>query len=558
MKIINFSENIILNEIPTNENINIIYQFFIHKNNDRDNEIKKCLKYNVNNKYITKIYLLNEKIYTNSELGIKSNKIHQYDIKNRLKYKDIFEFINNYNINGYNIFLNADIFLDETINNLNYTDLYKNKIMLALLRYEYNELKNKKTISLESRFDSQDTWIIHSNFKIKKNEEKIFNFEFGKPGCDNKIIYLMNILGYKILNDPYLIKTYHYHKTEIRDYSPKDVINKPWGVIVPNKTDINKIKPSLGIDLNYISNKTNNFKDYNFNDNDKLYNYIENKIKENKNFIIPRIAGIENNYALQGIILYNNNNDNNNDHINEYINKTIHIMKNNAGIKLIDNNSIIKYSLLYLDSFQNCDLYAGWEPFGDVYKYISQSHDFITDTFKKEILWAFVFDIFHYIHSRPWTLSLRGKRILIISAFETSIKDKIENREKIYGIDLFPECTIITIKPPQTQGNEDSQEFDIELKNFTDKLDLIKNDFDIALVSCGGYGNLVCNYIYKILNKSAIYVGGVLQMYFGILGQRWLRERPDIIRLYLNEYWTKPQENEKPKGYNLVEKSCYW
>ena len=37
------------------------------------------------------------------------------------------------------------------------------------------------------------------------------------------------------------------------------------------------------------------------------------------------------------------------------------------------------------------------------------------------------------------------------------------------------------------------------------------------------------------MGKPAIYVGGVLQMYFGILGQRWVRERPDILRMYLNE-----------------------
>ena len=47
-------------------------------------------------------------------------------------------------------------------------------------------------------------------------------------------------------------------------------------------------------------------------------------------------------------------------------------------------------------------------------------------------------------------------------------------------------------------------------------------------------------------------------MYFGILGTRWLRERPDIVKLYLNKYWLKPDENEKPLGYKNIEGSCYW
>jgi hypothetical protein len=47
---------------------------------------------------------------------------------------------------------------------------------------------------------------------------------------------------------------------------------------------------------------------------------------------------------------------------------------------------------------------------------------------------------------------------------------------------LFPGCEIITIRPPQTQGSEKSEEFDIEFYKFTTKLHKIKNDYDIALV----------------------------------------------------------------------------
>ena len=47
-------------------------------------------------------------------------------------------------------------------------------------------------------------------------------------------------------------------------------------------------------------------------------------------------------------------------------------------------------------------------------------------------------------------------------------------------------------------------------------------------------------------------------MYWGILGGRWLNDRPDIIRLFLNEHWTRPKDTEKPKNYNNIEKSCYW
>jgi hypothetical protein len=108
-----------------------------------------------------------------------------------------------------------------------------------------------------------------------------------------------------------------------------------------------------------------------------------------------------------------------------------------------------------------------------------------------------------------------------------------------------------------TQGNCASQEFDIELNNFVNKIKNIKDTFDIALLSCGGYGNLLCSEIYN-MNKSAIYIGGVLQMYFGVYGNRWERERPEIMTIYKNEYWSKPTEDERPDGFENVEKSCYW
>jgi hypothetical protein len=83
------------------------------------------------------------------------------------------------------------------------------------------------------------------------------------------------------------------------------------------------------------------------------------------------------------------------------------------------------------------------------------------------------------------------------------------------------------------------------------------NSFDIALVSCGGYANPICAHMY-LKGKSAIYVGGVLQMYFGILGNRWIKERPDIIKLYHNKYWKRPKPSEKPKNCEKVEGACYW
>ena len=157
----------------------------------------------------------------------------------------------------------------------------------------------------------------------------------------------------------------------------------------------------------------------------------------------------------------------------------------------------------------------------------------------------------------PWTHTLKNKRVLIISPFADSMREKDHKRDKIYGIDLFPDCKLMYIKPPQTQADEPSLTFIQELQKFYKELDAISGNYDIALVSAGGYGNPICNHIYET-GHSAIYIGGVLQMYFGIVGQRWLRERQDVIRCYINEHWTRPSDAEKPKNFDVVEKSCYW
>lgn len=85
-------------------------------------------------------------------------------------------------------------------------------------------------------------------------------------------------------------------------------------------------------------------------------------------------------------------------------------------------------------------------------------------------------------------------------------------------------------------------------------------DFNIALVSCGGFGMLVSDFIFTKLNKSAIYVGGGLQLYFGIIGNRW-KSHPVISKL-INDKWANVLEEDKPAklklNHRLCENSCYW
>ena len=561
MKLIDLSNGSVVQEDICTDPITLFCQFFIDTKLDRAKELRETLAFNMQNPNIAKIILLNERIYSDEELGCSSTeKLVQVNLGKRLQFSDVFKYIAANELKGFHIIANSDIFFDESILNLRKTDIHLHKKMYALLRTEYNPLKPiTQSVLYGPRIDSQDTWIFHSSFPIAREQLPVFEFEFGKPGCDNKLVYLMKVLGFNVINDPFFIKTYHHHTSNVRNYiNTQNALNierimPPYGFSVPyNCHDTCQINNSSRVFQDFLQ-KTKHFTEMTFDDNTVLHDYIA---KTTKPFVIPRIAGIENNYALLGQQIQDKKYPPNSI---EYIQNTLPVMKNNAGIFLSSTSSIIHFSNLYLKAFQNCELYTGWEYHGDVYRGIAASHHYVQQVNPtKQIIWAFALDIFHYIYTTPWTHALRGKRILIISAFEDSIQEKIPIREKIYGIDLFPDCEILTIKPPQTQGTESSREFNVELANFCKRLDLVKDKYDVALVSCGGYGNLVCNYIYETHEKSAIYVGGVLQMYFGILGERWVRERPDIVKLFMNEHWSRPKNAEKPKDYEQVEGSCYW
>uniref|UniRef100_A0A6C0CLL0 Uncharacterized protein n=1 Tax=viral metagenome TaxID=1070528 RepID=A0A6C0CLL0_9ZZZZ len=523
----------------TNDPINIIYQFYVDKNRTRHKELQHSLIFNVKNENVQNIYLINEREYSPQELGVNSPKIKQINVGKRLTFKETFDTIETHNIKGYNVIINADIYVDNTIANIRKTDISETKSCIALLRYDVNMRKKTAmlfqyptTMRLKGlRGDSQDTWIFHSNYNVQSTQRYIFDFPFGKAGCDNKLIYLLKIIGYNLYNTPQSIKTFHLHNSSVRNYNGSDRISPPYYSLFPDCAKIdNTVAP------------------YNFSVNDTLREYLENKIGSDSNFIVPRPqCGPENIVGIHGsdpafVQCLNSNNKN-----------IIHTLKNNAGIKISNSQSCMKYSQMFLDAFDNSDILCIWEP-----SLQNQGTIDITNKYKnKTQIWSIVFDIFHFIFSNPWTLALRGKRILIISPFEDTFKQQFPIREHIYGIDLFPDCTFVTIKPPQTQADQPSEEFDIELDRFYKKLDTIKDQYDIALVSAGGYGNLICGHIYK-QNKSAIYVGGVLQMYFGVYGERWVRERKDVLDLFMNSHWKRPSSSERPKNHTKVEGSCYW
>jgi hypothetical protein len=226
-------------ENQNTDDIYLITQFFIPKSQARKNELTHCLKKNIELSVFKKIFLINEKIYTKDEMGLTEKEmthIHQIIFNNgvRMRYIHAFAVVKKFNLNGYIVISNSDIFFDNSLqNNIRKTSLSKEKALYALLRFEFNEKKLRDCKIFGPRPDSQDSWIFHSKFLPTDVQILSCNFLLGVPGCDNSLAYLFDKFGYKVYNEPCVIKTYHYHMEQSRNYDLSYKIHPPYLFITP-------------------------------------------------------------------------------------------------------------------------------------------------------------------------------------------------------------------------------------------------------------------------------------------------------------------------------------
>lgn len=237
-------------------NIVLILQYFEVKNELRQKELDACLKINCDNPYISKIILLNEKIYMHKIMD--NAKITQINISNRLTYNDVFKYSEKFlNINDIKILINTDIILD-------YRDIkylknirFNNKVF-ALLRNEckipINIFKDGITFDTVEKYvycngnckTSQDVWIFNN---IKSDD--IYDFNLGIRGCDNRIAYLLDKNKYNITNPSKSIKIYHLHEHDQKSHENRERRNyKPF-----SKWEYKMLEPTINEEIEILKLK---------------------------------------------------------------------------------------------------------------------------------------------------------------------------------------------------------------------------------------------------------------------------------------------------------------
>lgn len=173
--------------------------------------------------------------------------------------------------------------------------------------------------------------------------------------------------------------------------------------------------------------------------------------------------------------------------------------------------------------------------------------------------------LYPFFAKNPWTRALKGKKVLVVHPFIESIRYQYERRKSLFSNpDILPDYELLTLKAVQSGGGNTVNYKDwFEALNYMES-EVNKINFDVSIIGCGAYGLPLAAHI-KRLGKKALHLGGGTQLLFGIRGKRW--EDPHYFEKIVgygayvnlfNDYWIRPNSNERPKNAEIVEGACYW
>ena len=286
---------------------------------------------------------------------------------------------------------------------------------------------------------------------------------------------------------------------------------------------------------------------------EKSNDYIINKLQSNEKFLISRVGVGAETHLTHLYIKYGIDSVWNNSYFDLF-----YKLSNNAGIYNLSQSSFCRYTNLYKETIKKSDALATFNN-----TMIEQQIYFI-QSYALDILYSRVLEPFYCCQDniKPWSQHLLGKKVLIINPFVESFQKQLKKKFQIYKDPdkkiFLDDQEFIFYKPYNTAaGNHVHENWDETYELMCREISNI--DFDVALLGCGGYGLPLCHYIHETLNKSAIYVGGGLQLLFGVMGSRW--ENIPMWKTIIKENETKfirPSQEEQIKNKENIEGGCYW
>lgn len=227
-----------------------------------------------------------------------------------------------------------------------------------------------------------------------------------------------------------------------------------------------------------------------------------------------------------------------------YASETLFI---NSGVFPREDKLFDRFAAIYRDTVKDMDLLVSWEIRGEL-KLFNLFAPLAT------LIWWGTIEPF--LSNEPWSSTLEGKRVLVISPFAKSIQGQYARRTKLWRDQrILPAFALLTIRCPFSAGlvapkHSDWMEALDDLKGQMDAI-----DFDVALIGAGAFSLPLATHA-KRRGKVGIHIGGPLQVLFGIYGNRWkdLKE----FQAFINESWVRPGKDETPEKVHKNENACYW
>lgn len=234
--------------------------------------------------------------------------------------------------------------------------------------------------------------------------------------------------------------------------------------------------------------------------------------------------------------------------------RLLNLMESNAGFFPATPENAMKFAEMMIEESVNVDMLASWvsreSALGSQLKNSYKFPLHMLEPYWNEFL---------------WTKAFEGKRILVIHPFADTIRSQYSKRNQLFKkSNIIPEFkSFEVIKAVQSMGGSSEFSSWFEALEYM-KSEIDKHEFDICLIGCGAYGFPLGSYV-KHIGKKSIVWGGSLQLYFGIMGNRWRNKmlyysdgRIIGLRQIMTDSWVRPSESERPLHYKQVENGCYW
>lgn len=246
-----------------------------------------------------------------------------------------------------------------------------------------------------------------------------------------------------------------------------------------------------------------------------------------------------------------------------------------AGIYPVLKPHIINFISLFLESIKQINVMASWNDSLLQYEaYLWQNYALLPNEKNEKnntiklLVELSTLEPFYTTPENWWHHLYQNKTILVITPFVKSIQNQLANRSKVWQkqwTNFWPENIIfkfIKTQHPYTTLSTTEQAAmpanSLELfKQLIHQIDTIA-DFDIAFIGAGAYSIPLAAYIKTQKNRTAIHLGGGLQMMFGVAGSRWKNSNNPFFKEYINEHWISPLPEETPLNYKLQENGCYF